>query len=40
MAEAHKLLVHQLLELQITPEQAAGSHEDLLRNAIAPRGGG
>jgi raffinose/stachyose/melibiose transport system substrate-binding protein len=29
-AEAHKLLVHQLFELQISPEQVARGHEDLL----------
>ncbi len=29
-AEAHKLLVHQLFELQIDPEQVARSHEELI----------
>lgn len=30
MAEAHKLLVHQLFELSLTPTQVAESHEDLI----------
>lgn len=32
-AEAHKLLVHQLFELQISPEQVARSHEELIGTA-------
>jgi len=32
MAEAHKLLVHQLFELRLTPEQVAKSHADLLNS--------
>lgn len=31
MAEAHKLLVQQLFELHLTPEQVAQSHEDLVQ---------
>ncbi len=31
MAEAHKLLIQQLFELHLTPEQVAQSHEDLMQ---------
>ncbi len=30
MAEAHKVLIHQLFELRISPEQVAQSHENLI----------
>ncbi|MGW8194508.1 MAG: extracellular solute-binding protein [Desulforhopalus sp.] len=32
MAEAHKLLVHQLFELRLTPEQMATSHVEQIKN--------
>lgn len=32
MAEAHKMLIHQLFELRVSPEEVAQKHEQLFRN--------